>query len=313
VPRPPPRDGVVATRAQLQAGDGATLLDALDRRFPGVTRERWRERLSRGDVVDAECRPLAPSQAVDGGLCVYFYREVADEPVIPFAEQILHVDDHLVVVDKPHFLPVMPRGGAVRETLAARVMRRLGNPALVPLHRLDADTAGLVLFSANPATRDAYARLFRERTICKRYAAVVVPPAGALPSLRRSRLAPGTPFFRMTEVAGEANSETRIEVRQRTARSWTLALQPLTGRKHQLRVHLAALGCPILNDPLYPDLRARTPGDYAQPLQLLACALSFDDPLTGQARHFESRRRLVEATPAGGVFDTAPKPASAPT
>jgi len=290
--QPLPRDGVAAGRVYLKRDDGPTVLHALCQRFPAIERDAWISRLSRGRVLDIRGQALTPGHPIGGGLHVHYFREVANEATIPFEEQIVHADAHLVVVDKPHFLPVMPRGGAVRETLAARVLRRLGNPALVPLHRLDADTAGLVLFSANPATRDAYTRLFRERTLRKQYTAVVSPPPVELPPVYRSRLVRGTPFFRTAEIAGQANSETSIHVLRRGDLTWTLALAPLTGRKHQLRVHLATLGCPIVNDALYPEIVTRTPGDYSRPLQLLARALAFTDPVTGQPRHFESLRQL---------------------
>src|SRR5690606_18287245 len=119
------------------------------------------------------------------------------------------------------FLPVVPAGAYVRQTLLARLVERLGNPALVPLHRLDRETAGLVLFSARPATRDAYLRLFRERRMAKHYEALAAPlPDLAFPHVRRSRLERGEPFFRMREAAGEANSQTRVDVIERGPRLW---------------------------------------------------------------------------------------------
>ena len=216
-------------------------------------------------------------------------------------ETILYADAHLVVADKPHFLPVVPAGRFVRETLLARMVRRLGNADLVPLHRIDRDTAGLVLFSADPATRTAYHDLFRLRRIDKGYEAL----APALPALeresvlvRRSRLLPGEPFFRMREAtaaeAGADNSETRIEVMEKGGPVWRYALSPVTGRKHQLRVHMAALGAPILNDPMYPALLERADDDHSRPLQLLAKSLAFVDPLSGTKRRFESGRRLQD-------------------
>src|SRR5690606_8220866 len=217
----------------------------------------------------------------------------ADEPTIPFAESVLHVDAHLVVADKPHFLPVTPSGGFVRETLLARLVRRLGNPDLVPLHRIDRETAGLVLFSANPATRDAYQSLFRLRRIRKHYEAIAPAlPGLKFPLVRASRLEAGEPFFRMNEVDGVSNSETRIDVVGRAGMSWRYTLEPVTGRKHQLRVHMCALGAPIDNDRLYPRLAPVADDDHARPLQLLARGLAFVDPLSGKARTFESGLRL---------------------
>lgn len=217
-----------------------------------------------------------------------------DEPVIPFTEAVLHVDEHLVVADKPHFLPVTPAGAYVEQTLLHRLASRLGRPELVPLHRIDRLTAGLVLFSAQPATRAAYQALFRERRIEKTYEALAPPmPGRGFPWVQRSRLVPGEPFFRMAEAAGEANSETRVEVLDRDAATWRYRLQPVTGRKHQLRVHMAALGAAILGDPLYPELQPPAPDDHRHPLQLLARELRFVDPLTGDERVFESTRQLA--------------------
>lgn len=269
------------------------MLDGLCARFPAVPRRAWCDRFARGRVLDREGSPLAVDTPYRVGLEVQYFREVAAETPVPFAEHVLFADEHLVVADKPHFLPVTPGGGYVQETLLARLTRRLGNDALAPLHRIDRDTAGLVLFSASRATRAAYQSLFRERRIHKGYEAMALPlPGVAFPLRRASRLVPGEPFFRMREEAGDPNSETRIEVIDRSGPWWRYALQPLTGRKHQLRVHLAALGAPIRNDPLYPTLAAREPGDFSHPLQLLARHLAFADPLSGAERRFESQFRL---------------------
>jgi len=285
-----------ASRLQLPPGPWASVLDCLCARFPRVPRATWRDRFARGRVQDASGAALEVDAPYRVGLEVRYFREVDGEARIPFVETLLHLDEHVVVADKPHFLPVTPAGGHVRETLLARLVARLGNPDLVPLHRIDRDTAGLVLFSANPATRAAYQDLFRLRRIDKRYEALApaLPDAAVAGGLRRrSRIVPGEPFFRMREAAGgEPNSETRIEVLEATGPVWRYALSPVTGRKHQLRVHMAALGAPILNDRTYPQVVDRVAGDYGQPLQLLARALSFVDPLDGSARRFESGRVL---------------------
>ncbi|MEN4936502.1 pseudouridine synthase [Stenotrophomonas sp. TWI1151] len=286
-----PSDPILAapapSRLQLPPGDWPSLLEGLCARFPRIDRAQWADRFARGRVQDAQGRPLAPDQAWQVGLEIVYFREVADEPVIPFAEDIVHQDADLLVADKPHFLPVTPAGGYVRETLLARLVARTGNRDLVPLHRLDRLTAGLVLFSTRPDSRDAYQRLFRERRIEKVYEALApaLPPL-AFPLERHTRLVPGEPFFRMTEAPGEPNARTRIEVVDSTGPVWRYRLHPVTGRKHQLRVHMAGLGAPILGDDLYPDLLADGPADT--PLQLLAKELTFDDPLSGQRRTFTS-------------------------
>lgn len=284
------------SRLQLPPGPWATVLDGLCARFPAIGREAWIDRFARGRVQDEWGAPLAADAPYRVGMEVRYFREVIDEAAIPFVETILHADADLVVADKPHFLPVMPAGRHVRECLLRRLVDRLGNPGLVPLHRIDRDSAGLVLFSANPATRDAYLALFRERRIHKRYEAIAPAlPGTVFPLLRRTRIVPGEPFFRMREVEGAVNAITRIEVTERMGDCWRYALEPVTGRKHQLRVHMAALGAPIRDDPWYPQVRARDHDDFTRPLRLVARALEFVDPLHGKPRRFESEASLINA------------------
>lgn len=223
-----------------------------------------------------------------------YFREVAGEQRLPFEIDILFADEDLVVVDKPHFLPVVPAGRFVEETVLFRLQTRQGNRDLVPLHRIDRETAGLVLFSARSETRALYQSLFPKRSVEKTYEAIALPlPSLLFPFAYHSRLQPGEPFFRMQEVAGDPNSETRIDVIERGKSLWRYRLQPVTGRKHQLRVHMAGLGAPILNDRLYPELHAQAGDDFGRPLQLLAKSLRFDDPRDGRPRTFESRRVLA--------------------
>lgn len=290
----PIRDGVPASTVQLPRGAYATVLDYLCVRFPTVPREVWLQRMARNRVLDQQHGPVRPDSPYIVGQDVHYFREVEDEPLIPFQEEIIHADEHLVVADKPHFLPVAPTGAYVRQTLLTRLIQRLDNPDLVPLHRIDRGTAGLVLFSANRRTRGAYQSLFRERKIDKQYLAVARPlPNGAGPLLRESRLERGTPFFRMTEVEGEANSASTIEMTGQQSHGMAVyRLSPLTGRKHQLRVHMAALGAPIMNDRIYPELLAQLPDDHDRPLKLLAQGLGFRDPISGAERRYMSTRSL---------------------
>lgn len=288
------------SRLQLPPGDHATLLDGLCARFPRIARAAWVDRFARGRVLDAQGVALPADAAYRVGMEVRYFREVAGEPVVHAREMLLHMDEHLVVADKPHGLAVAPAGVHVRQTLLHRLVERTGNADLVPLHRIDRDTAGLVLFSARRDTRGAYQALLRTRAIDKVYEAVAPPlPGLAFPLVRATRLERGEPFFRMREVPGQANSLTRIDVLERGAGAWRYALVPVSGRKHQLRVHMAALGAPIRNDRWYPrladldDARAGATSGHDAPLQLVARRLAFADPLDGTARVFESTMPLV--------------------
>ena len=282
-----------ASTLYLPPGSWPTVLDCLCDHFKAISREQWLDRIARGRVLDGHGQPISVDLAYREGLRIHYFREVPDEKVIPVQETILYADEHLVVADKPHFLPVTPAGEYVEQTLLRRLIRRLDNPHLVPLHRIDRHTAGLVLFSADPGSRSAYQALFPTRRIEKRYEAI----AGALPHLsfplvHKSRLVDGEPFFRMQEGAGASNTETAIEVREKHGDLWRYALYPVTGKKHQLRVHMSALGAAICNDPFYPEVLKDAEDDHARPLKLLAQGLRFIDPLTGQEREFESRIRL---------------------
>ncbi|MCE4053950.1 pseudouridine synthase [Pseudomonas sp. Au-Pse12] len=282
-----------ASTLYLPPGSWPTVLDCLCDHFKAISREQWLDRIARGRVLDGQGQPISQELAYREGLRIHYFREVPDEKVIAVEETILYADEHLVVADKPHFLPVTPAGEYVEQTLLRRLIRRLGNPHLVPLHRIDRHTAGLVLFSANPDSRSAYQALFPTRKIEKRYEAI----AGALPHLsfplvHKSRLVDGEPFFRMQEAEGLSNTETAIDVKEKHGDLWRYALYPVTGKKHQLRVHMSALGAAICNDPFYPEVLKDAEDDFAKPLKLLAQGLRFIDPLTGQEREFESRISL---------------------
>lgn len=284
-------DHMPLSRIALPPGGWPSVLDFLCERFPAVSRDTWEDRMARG-LVEADGHAVDRLTPYRPGDVITYRREVPAEPPIPFEETIVHQDDDLVVVDKPHFLPVMPAGRYVEETLSVRLVRRLGNPDLVALHRLDRGTAGLVVFSARPSSRDAYTRLFRERAIAKTYEALAPPlPGVAFPLSHLSRIERGEPFFRMREVEGPANATTHVDVIERGERAWRYRLEPVTGRKHQLRVHMAALGAPIVGDPMYPALREEA-ADFSEPLQLLARELSFIDPFTDEERRFLSLRSL---------------------
>lgn len=293
------REGVSASAVALPAGPWPLVLDFLAQRLPVVTQTEWAQRMARGDVLDGRGQPLPPGAAYRAGERIYYYRTLDHEPAVPFEESVVHQDEWLVVADKPHFLPVTPKGRYVQQTLLTRLKKRLGIEALVPVHRIDRETAGLVLFSVRPQDRDAYQRLFRERTVEKIYEAVAPTPERSgqdltLPMFRRSRLVEcNEAFMQMHEVPGEANAETEIRLVERRDALARYELRPLTGRKHQLRAQMSALGLPLVGDRIYPVLQAvQAEPDYAAPLQLLARELAFVDPITGAPRRFKSALRL---------------------
>lgn len=282
-----------ASTLYLPPGNWATVLDCLCAHFRAISRDQWLDRMARGRVLDGNGAPVDAQLAYREGLRIHYFREVPDETPIPVLESILYADEHLVIADKPHFLPVTPAGEYVEQTLLRRLIRRLDNPDLVPLHRIDRHTAGLVMFSANRQTRSAYQSLFPTRRIEKRYEAIAPAlPGVEFPRIHKSRLVAGEPFFRMQEGPGPSNTETAIEVRERNGDLWRYQLDPVTGKKHQLRVHMASLGAAICNDPFYPDVLRDAADDYANPLKLLAQALRFEDPVSGQLREFHSEITL---------------------
>lgn len=291
----PVRDGVGPSHLWLPEGSWKNMQTFLADWFADVDADIWEARMAKGEVVDAHGARLYPDSPFKRGVCMFYYREIAAETPIPFAEQVLFQDQHILVADKPHFLPVIPGGRFLQETLLVRLKRKLSLEHLVPLHRLDRETAGVVLFSHNPASRGAYQALFRERAMEKVYEALApVSEQWHFPMTYRSCIVKGAPFFRMREGDGEPNSETWIDLLEQRDSIGRYQLRPVSGKQHQLRVHMAALGLPILNDGFYPDVRPCKGDDVSHPLKLLARSIAFDDPLSGERRSFASARTLQE-------------------
>ncbi|MDR7092753.1 pseudouridine synthase [Hydrogenophaga laconesensis] len=295
----PSRRGVSASCIALPYGKASPwprLIDFLAERLAAVDREGWMRRMAQGEVLSDAGQPLPPHAPFVPGTRVYYYRELDDEPPVPFLETVLFQDEHLLVVDKPHFLPVTPGGRYVQQSLLVRLKNRLGIDALSPIHRIDRETAGVVVFSVVPKERGSYQSMFRERSVHKTYEAIAPhSPSLQSPVVRRSRIEEAhDAFFRMNETDGEPNSETRIALLETQGVWGRYRLEPVTGKRHQLRVHMNAMGLPIAGDQFYPRV-LRGPQeseDFTNPLRLLARAIRFTDPVTNEPRHFESQLKL---------------------
>ena len=165
-------EGVGPSCQWLPAGPWKTVIDFFKDQYPHVDATTWNERMAKGQVMDENGRRVDSKTAFRVGACIFYYRELENEKTIPFVEQVLYQDDHILVADKPHFLPVIPSGKFLHETLLVRLRKQRATEALVPIHRLDRETAGVVLFSLNPKTRGHYTSLFRNRQVRKVYEAL---------------------------------------------------------------------------------------------------------------------------------------------
>lgn len=334
----PVRNGVNATRLRIpREGPWATVMDYMLERFGHVDPEGIVRRFREGEVVGLGAEPLSTSTPLGHHDFLWYYRNLPDEPVLPVTETILFQDEDLLVVDKPHFLPSTPGGRFIQESALVRLRNRLDLPDLVPMHRLDRATAGIILFSTNPATRGAYQVLFERRRIQKEYRCVAALPPGwdaaaataepdpdsapgrhgqpvrqisgnhrataaDFPAEYRNRMVKEKGHLLALTQPGEPNAETRIDLLRTGLGTGAHAgtavglfrLRPHSGKTHQLRVHMAALGLGILNDAFYPDLWEKAPDDFTRPLQLLAHSISFTDPLSGAPVTYTSQRNLGE-------------------
>ncbi|MCB6182824.1 RluA family pseudouridine synthase [Leeia sp. TBRC 13508] len=289
----PVRDGIAPSYAWLPEGNWPTIYAFLLDRFAVIGESILSKRLANGEIVDEVGLPIDLLTPYKAGKRIWYYREVEAEPRIPFEAEILFQDAHLLVVDKPHFLPMSPAGNYLKETLLIRLRAALNNQDITPIHRLDRETAGVVMFCLTPELRGKYQRLFEAREVQKTYEAIAPWKDGlSFPRVHQSKMVDGDHFVTMKEVPGEPNSETEMSVLARFG-DWALyQLKPHTGRKHQLRVHLASLGIPILHDPFYPIMLPDKGDDFSKPLQLLARSIEFIDPITHMTRHFVSKRHL---------------------
>jgi tRNA pseudouridine32 synthase/23S rRNA pseudouridine746 synthase len=271
----------------------ATILEYVIAHFPRIPADTWHQRVEQGSVTAGDGKPFDEDSPYRHGIFVFYRKEVPSEPEPDEEESIIFRDVDILVADKPHGMQVTPAGNHVNRSLLVRLQRKTGLTALAPMHRLDRETAGVVLFSVRPATRGPYHRLFAEGTLDRNYMAVA--NVSVAPDRRRwrveNRLEEGDPWFRRRIVDGLKNAITEIELLQLQGGVGLFRIRPKTGKKHQIRVHMASIGFPIVGDPFYPEITDKQDSD--PPLQLLANRLAFIDPLSGKSRAFVSTRNLL--------------------
>jgi tRNA pseudouridine32 synthase / 23S rRNA pseudouridine746 synthase len=288
------REGVARSKLVTPQGEWRLLIDFLTQRFKHIPREELLQRMQRGDMVCSTGTALTELTPFRQQQAIYYFRDVPLEARVPFEEQIIYQDDQILVADKPPFLTVVPAGQHLHETLLVRLRKRTGLENLVPMHRIDRETSGLVMFTLNPSTRGKYQSLFEAKKIHKLYEAIApINPRLVFPLTHASRIEESATFMQMHEVDGEPNSVTHIRCLQTNGTLAKFEINPETGKKHQIRIHFSALGMAICNDQIYPLLRPQGQDDYERPLQLLAKAVNFIDPLSGEQRAFESLRSLT--------------------
>ncbi|SDB84759.1 tRNA pseudouridine32 synthase / 23S rRNA pseudouridine746 synthase [Acinetobacter marinus] len=297
--QPPMRHGVSASQVFLPKLDPKanaihTIYAFLCQQFPHISAQEWRERFDNQLIFDAQNQVLNVNTPYQPEQHIYYYRQLSHEINVPFAHEILFENEHLLVVDKPHFLTVSPTGQYVQQTLLTRLKQHSNNAGLTPIHRLDRETAGIILFSKVPETRHRYQQLFAERKVQKTYHAIApFHPDIHFPCEVKAHLAKGEPFYTMQILADQAeNSCTLIDILEKDDEWAKYQLKPITGKQHQLRVHMHSLGLPLKNDPLYPIVKHSDKADFSQPLQLLAKRIEFIDPISHEKMMFESKRDL---------------------
>ena len=263
--------------------------------FPNISQGEWAQRILEGKVLDDSGAPITVDTEYSPSKRLFYFRESENEPVIPFAEQILFQNDEILVACKPHFLPVTPGGRYVEECLLNRLRTKTGIASLVPMHRIDRETAGLVLFSVNKNTRGLYHELFTQGKVEKTYHALAEMNHAPQEDqwIVENRIVRDQPRFKMKTVPGATNACSRIQLLEVKGNRGFFRLNPVTGKTHQLRLHLSGLGFPIIHDRCYPDLQPQTEDDFTLPLQLLAKQMRFHDPVSGEGRDFQSERALL--------------------
>ena len=284
--RSPVNDGFEYREQVGSDGDARTVLSYLSHRYPHSSPAEWAMRIQSGRVL-VDSRLAQYGTILHAGCHLVWHRPPWIEPDAPRSFSILYEDDDVLAVSKPAGLPTLPGANFLQATLLYLV--RTYAPDAVPLHRLGRWTSGLVLCARNPHAQRALMQQWSANTIGKRYRAL----AAGLPSWDEMTITTpigpvSHPLLRSLHAASPQGKPSRshVTVLERHADSFLCDVRIATGRPHQIRIHLASKGHPLMGDPLYgpgglpaPDSRA-LPGDPGYHLH--AAELIFLHPGTGR-------------------------------
>jgi 23S rRNA pseudouridine1911/1915/1917 synthase len=284
---------------------GLTVIDYYVQKYDHSTYEQWLERITLGQVL-VNNNPITPQTILQAGQWLSYHRLPWQEPDVPLSFDIVYEDEHLLVIDKPSGLPVLPGGGFLENTLLWQLKKHYPQDKPVPIHRLGRGTSGLMLIGRTSMTRSHLNQQMREHKITKVYRTLIgksdLPdefiidhPIGKIPD-------PILGYIYGAKADGKfAYSQCRVL--ERTSDYTLLEVTILTGRPHQIRIHLATIGYPLLGDPLYiigglPKVNQRdtkgqinVPGDCGYCLH--SYQLSFVHPITNQSLTFTCERLLL--------------------
>ncbi|QDZ43394.1 23S rRNA pseudouridylate synthase [Corynebacterium sp. sy039] len=318
----PIKDGLNPTRIRIpEEYDGQSAYEVLQEfiatqrsRHPQDDEAALLKRFRDAEVVrvrGVEKTILAPHDTLHAGNDLWFYRIPPEEKPIPFSCEIIHSDDDLLVINKPPFMATMPRAKHIVQTATVQMRRLTGNNELTPAHRLDRMTSGVLLFTKRKEIRGAYQKIFSDRKVSKVYHAIAPYRPDIIPGTRwhnRIEKTPGIMQARIVDGAPNAttivndvqilNSDLQTSLKQKYGHDHEelalYELHPITGKTHQLRLHMHAAGAPLLGDDTYPRiLTIAESEDHNKRLCLHSHSISFHDPFTQHPHHFISTPQWI--------------------
>ena len=273
---------------------GLCALDFYSALYRHSSQATWLQRLVNGEMT-RNGLPLGPNDILAAGDYLEWKRPPWEEGEVPLDYKIIYEDEAIVAVDKPAGLPVLPDGGFLENTLVHLLSLRYPGENVVPAHRLNRGTSGLILFSRTPAARRSLAAQFRDKTarydgemVKIYYARSLHYPGGKVGDKVEITTPIGPVDHPMLGKVHAANPDgrpscSRCEIVETDERSTLWKIDLVTGRPHQIRIHLASIGVPLIGEPLFlPGGHPRPdalPGDCGYDLR--STSLTFRHPLTG--------------------------------